>query len=335
MLNTKVSGHDALVRYPKILFLACLKGLTLAAVLFKKSCFYFAVFISGLTVLSTTAFFVFIPFNQAYTNYSIGIKNGAYYHKNDPRTTGIIDYMTGHGPIPKSEELPLFRLYVKGVLERAQMGVPRDFYSRTMPELTVLAIEWHEKTHPKERLDTEERKAVVRDMFENAIKPPLKGFPLEVNKNVWRLLQAVGSPKVRWIEEQDETASRFVAHSANDKQTFYSPIHHTIYIRYGDSVTTLLDEVGHSKQFRDAPYQAYFKMGTAMASSFARAIFETAVATYKATYKNPESFEGEVHDPAKKEALLVKFDLAIVDEKVHLKPDALHICIAQDPLILK
>ena len=54
-----------------------------------------------------------------FTRYSINesetIGGMSYSHADDMRTTGIVNYLTGGGPLPESEKLPLFRQYVKNV----------------------------------------------------------------------------------------------------------------------------------------------------------------------------------------------------------------------------
>lgn len=281
----------------------------------------FAVIFTCLLLLASV---VFIEANWYRTRSSViatTTENDIVYrHASDPRTTGIINYLTGHGPLPESERLPLYRQYIKNRLEEAKMEVPSDFHTLDWYAVNTLAIKWYKKKYPRHPKDEASLQKLIDGLFENAIRPPLEGFTPNVNDNLWRLLDRVGAPKVRWIEEQDDAPSRFVAYSAGDKQPFYYPIDHTIYIRYDDSVKSLLDEVGHVKQFRDYPLWSYARMGFSMVTAWVGAEFdmEGAIEIYKLRYKNPNTFEGEAHGPIK-DALLSESGLLLVEKQAPVK----------------
>jgi hypothetical protein len=266
---------------------------------------------------------LFIEMNWYRTRYTISKvttgNSAAYYHE-DERTTGIINYLTGRGPLPESERLPLYRQYVKNMLERSHMDVPEDFHTRDWDGVNALAITWCRQKVPQCPRENTALQKVINKLFENAIRPPLKEFTPNVNDNLWHLLESVGSPKVRWLEEQDEPASRFVVYSAGDEYCFYDPTDNTVYIRYSDSVNNLLDEAGHSKQFRDKPIQSYVRMGWSMFTAWVGGEFDmtTAQEVYKLHYKDPKSFEGEAHGPIK-DKLLRESGLLIVDKEAPKK----------------
>jgi hypothetical protein len=243
-----------------------------------------------------------------------------YRHASDERTTGIINYHTGQGPFPESERLPLYRQYIKNRLEEAKMEVPADFHTLDWYGVNTLAITWYKKNYPKHPKDKETLQKIIDRLFGNSVSPPLEGFSPNVKDNLWGLLRDIDAPKVRWIEEQDDLPSRFVAYSASDKQSFYYPVDHTIYIRYDDSVKNLLDEVGHVKQFRDRPLWSYTRMGFSMLTAWIGAEFDVdrAIEIYKLRYKDPSTFEGEAHGPIK-DALLSKHRLILVEKQVSAK----------------
>jgi hypothetical protein len=248
-------------------------------------------------------------------------KHFIYQHE-DPRTTNIIRYLTGIGPLPDSERLPLYRQYVKNTLEKSNLEVPAGIYTLGKDDLDRLAITWYMKKFPTYPKDRETLQSLIDGLFEKAIKAPLKGFEPEVDRKIWDLLRAVGSPKIRWVEEQDEFASRFVAYSADDdKQSFYDPVDNTIYITYRDAVNSLLSETGHAKQFRvDNTHNSFFRLSYIIVSSLLRSKFnrKKAKMLYGNTYKEAGSFEYEAHktnDPF----LLHQFGLEIVNKTVPKK----------------
>ncbi len=271
-----------------------------------------------LTPCILIASLAFIEGNWYRTKYSVTktVANGVTtYQHEDGRTTSIINYLTGRGPLPESERLPLYRQYVKNVLEKAKMEVPEDFHTRDWDGVNTLAISWCRQKFPNCPREDKALQNVINRLFENAIRPPLKEFTSNVSDNVWNLLIRVGSPKVRWLEEQDEPASRFVVYSAGSEYCFYDPTDNTIYIRYSDSVNNLLEEVGHAEQFRTSPTRSYLRMGWSMFIAWVGGGFDmpTAQEVYRLHYKNPRTFEGEAHGPIK-DRLLGEFDLLIVDQ---------------------
>ena len=265
--------------------------------------------------LISTIFAFGIPINQHYTRYKIELVSGEYEHIDDPRTTGIVRYLTGEGPLPESERLPLYRQYVKNVLEKGHMPVPENIHSLSWDELNALAVNWYKKKFPRAARNPASLQALINKLFEEAVRPPLKGFGPKMSERLWQLLIAVGSPRIRWIEEQDEPASRLVAYSANDKQTFYDPITNTIFISYNDSVDALLDEVCHAKQFQDRPWSSSLRLLYSLGYSFIESDFnaETARDAYQENYTRADSLEGEAHGKIK-EALLKQFGLKQVEK---------------------
>lgn len=258
--------------------------------------------------------------NQYRTSYTIDADTvGArtVYQHDDPRTTNIVNYLTGRGHLPERERIPLYRQYLEHVLEESNMPIPENLYKMEKTELDQLAIRWYIEKFPNNRQDSETLQALINKLFEIAIKPPLKGFPPDVDNKIWHLLMEVGSPKIRWVQERNEYASQLVAYSAGHKQSFYDPVDNTIYITYKDSVNTLLNEVGHSKQFRDDPVTSFLRLLGSMMAALIGAGFDTEEARelYKQNYRDGETFEGEAHGIIKKR-LLRKHDLVTVDEKV-------------------
>lgn len=281
---------------------------------------------SKITILVISLWFIFaillIEGNWYHTNYSVlttSIKEtSTYKHSNDERTTSIVNYLTGRGPLPESERLPLYRQYVKIRLEEAEMPIPANFYTLGWTEVTTLAIEWYKHEHPKYPSDTDTLRRLIEGLFESAIKPPLERYTPNVHENLWLLLSKVGSPRIRWLEEQDDDFSRWmVVYGQSDKQAFYNPINNTVYIRYKDAVNVLLDEVGHAQQFRENPLSSYRRMTFSMLTAWVGAEFDTktAIAIYQLRYNNPDTFEGEAHGPIK-EVLLRESGLIIVEETV-------------------
>lgn len=273
---------------------------------------------------------VFIFVNQRLTSYNITHENGAYQHE-DKRTTDILNYLTGQGPLPESERLTLYRQYVKNVLEDAEMDVPENIATLGKHELDQLTIAWYLEKTPNTTKDPESLREIINNLFETAVRPPLEGFGPEVNSRIWQLMQSVGSPKVRWVELEDEAASRLVAYSAGEKRAFYDPINNTIFIRYGDSVNVLLDEAPHSMQFEEKPYSSYARFASEIGASILTAIRNETQRVYQTRYSDSESFEGEAHGPIKS-ALLARFGLRSVDNNVAEKPDPQHVCVVQNPL---
>ena len=266
------------------------------------------------------ALVLFITWNVQQTNYTVVTTvtdtKTVYRHSYDQRTTGIVNYLTGRGPLPESERLPLYRQYIKNRLEEVQLEVPEHFTSFTIEEVNGVAVQWYKHKFPDHPKDQEAIQQLLDKLFVNAVQPPLGDFTDNVHDNLWRLLGAVGSPRIRWIEEQDDDFSRFVvAYGENDKQAFYNPVNHTIYITYDNAVAVLLDEVCHSKQFRDNPYQSHFRMMGSMFTAWIGGNFDFAAAkdVYKIRYRHAHTFEGEAHGPVKDE-LLREFGLLAVEE---------------------
>ena len=281
----------------------------------------YALAITIVFVLTTT--FIFVEVNWYRTKYSVTktVTNGVtVYQHEDDRTTSIINYLTGRGPLPESERLPLYRQYVKNVLKKAKMEVPEDFHTRDWDGVNALAISWCRKKVPNCPRENRALQNVINRLFENAVRSPLKEFTPNVNDNVWNLLIRVGSPKVRWLEEQDEPASRFVVYSAGSEYCFYDPTDNTIYIRYSDSVDNLLEEAGHAEQFRTNPTRSYLRMGWSMFIAWVGGGFDmpTAQEVYRLHYKNPNTFEGEAHGPIK-DKLLRESGLLILDQNAPKK----------------
>jgi len=265
-----------------------------------------------------------IEMNWYRSKYSIATSKtnnvSTYEHADDTRTTDIINYLTGHGPFPESERLAIYRQYVKNRLEEQKMKVPDDFFVLDLEAVNALAITWYKKKFPKYPRDKKTLQRMNDKLFEEAVRPPLEGFTPNVDDNLWRLLEHVGSPKVRWIEEQDDLPSRLVAYSAGDKQSFYYPVDNTIYIQYADSVANLLDEVGHVKQFREQPLRSHGRMGWSMLTAWIGAEFDfnNAIEIYHLRYKTTQTFEGEAHGPLKNK-LLEEYGLLTVEQKVTKK----------------
>ena len=187
-----------------------------------------------------------------------------------------------------------------------EMPVPENFYTLKWAGVNALAIEWYKRKYPSYPSDNATLQRIIEKLFENAIKPPLEGFTPNVHDNLWRLLGKVGSPRIRWVEEQDDNFSRWiVVNGQSDKQAFYNPINNTIYIRYKDAVTNLLDEVGHAQQFRQHPLTSYRKVGLSMLTAWIGSEFDTKiiVTIYKFRYVSPNTFEGEAHGRIKEELL--------------------------------
>lgn len=283
----------------------------------------------------TTALGIFVLFlisliqvNYYRTNYEITVDTSGephVYQHEDPRTTGIVNYMTGKAPLPAREELPLYRQYVKNVRESSGMENPENIYSLSTAELDTLAIEWYKKQFPKHPTDEDSIKELVKNLFTNAIQPPLQNFGPEVNDRIWRLLIEVGAPKIRWVEEQDEDASKLVAASSGDKQIFYDFLDNTIYITYNDSVNSLLKEVGHAKQFRGKPVRSHIRLVYSWIVSFAKGAFAEAKQKYQANYQSADALEGEAHDVINPE-LLDKYGLQLLEEKVPDKAKLFELC---------
>jgi hypothetical protein len=268
---------------------------------------------------------VLIESNWYSTNYSVVItqnKEGtSYRHEQDARTTGIINYLTGNGELPETERLPLYRQYVKNRLEEVGMDVPGNFRTLTWQEINSLAVQWYQRKYPNHPRDEAALQKLINELFENAIRPPLESFTPNVNDNLWLLLIKVGSPQVRWIEEQDDEFSRFiVAYGSDDKQAFYNPVNHTIYVSYANAVDDLLDEVGHGKQFRDQPLRSYYRMIGSMLTAWIGAEFDldAAKVVYKLRYKKVGTFEYEAHGPIK-DRLMEESGLLIVEQTAPAK----------------
>lgn len=256
----------------------------------------------------------------AYTITSTGTGEDIHYQHEDERTTNIVNYLTGEGEFPKEERLPVYRQYVKNMLEEAKMTVPDDIYTMEYPELNALAIKWYKIKYPKHRKSKESLEQLIENLFEKAVRPPLEGFGPDVDGKIWRLLIDVGSPKVRWMEEQDELPARFVAYSAGDKKSFYDPTGNTIYIAYNNSVRELLNEVGHAKQFRERQLNSWTRLLLSSLISITEAGGDPKefFNCYKSVYKDPQSFEGEAHGIIK-ETLLEKHGLLIVNKEAPSK----------------
>ncbi len=266
------------------------------------------------------ALVLFITWNVQQTKYTVVTvvtdTETTYHHSHDQRTSGIVNYLTGRGPLPVSERLPLYRQYIKNRMEEAQLAVPEHFESFTIEEVNAVAVQWYKHKYPNHPKDPDTIQQLLDELFINAVQPPLEGFTDNVHDNLWRLLEAVGSPRIRWVEEQDDDFSRFiVAYAESDKQAFYNPVNHTIYITYDNAVSVLLHEVGHSKQFRENPYQSHFRMVGSMLTAWVGGNFDFSAAkdVYQTRYHHPNTFEGEAHGPIKDE-LLKEFGLLAVDE---------------------
>ena len=272
-----------------------------------------------LALIITCLCLVLIAGNHIRTTYTIvssGTGETIVYRHEDERTTNIVNYLTGEGEFPKEERLPVYRQYVKNMLEEAEMPVPVDIYTMEYAQLNTLAIQWYRIKYPRHPKNTESLQQLIENLFENAVRPPLEGFGPDVDGKIWRLLIDVGSPKVRWMEEQDELPARFVAYSAGDKRSFYDPTGNTIYIAYNNSARALLNEVGHAKQFRQNQVRSWIRLLWPSLVSFTEAGGDPKefINCYKDTYKDPTSFEGEAHGVLK-EALLKKHGLQIVNKE--------------------
>src|SRR5690606_13672635 len=93
-----------------------------------------ALVMSAIFVLGGVA--IAIPLNQWHNerNNSIYQQTAGTFVHTDKRTTAILSYLTGHGPLPREEVLVVTRLYVKNLLEEAEMEVPQNINSLTMKE---------------------------------------------------------------------------------------------------------------------------------------------------------------------------------------------------------
>jgi hypothetical protein len=312
-----------------IIFFCGRKLANLAVETFKLTTKIIRLFVTlSVTLVVVGMLFVFV--NQRLTSYEISYEDDTYRHE-DKRTTDILNYLTGQGPLPQSERLTLYRQYVKNVLEGADMDVPENIATLGKPELDRLTIAWYLEKTSDETKDPESLRRIINNLFEKAVRPPLEGFGPEVNSRIWRLMQSVGSPKIRWVELGDEAASRLVAYSAGEKRAFYDPINNTIFIRYGDSVNVLLDEAPHAQQFEEEPYISHIRFVSAITSSILTAIKNETQRAYQAHYSDSKSFEGEAHGPMKS-ALLARFGLESVNNTVPAKPEPQHACVVQNPL---
>lgn len=256
----------------------------------------------------------------AYTIESSGDGEDIMYRHEDERTTNIVSYLTGEGEFPKEERLPVYRQHIKNLLEKAKMSVPENIHSMEYKELNELAIKQYKLEYPRHPKSQAALEARINKLFEQAVRPPLEGFGPDVDGKIWRLLIDVGSPKVRWMEEQDELPAQFVAYSGDDKKSFYDPTGNTLYILYNSSVKELLNEVAHAKQFRENQITSWIRLLEASAISFwdAGADPKSFFGCYSSNYKDPTSFEGEAHG-AIKEALLQKHGLQIVSKEAPSK----------------
>ena len=256
----------------------------------------------------------------SYTVLSSGSGEDIVYIHEDERTTNIVNYLTGEGEFPKEERLPVYRQHIKNLLEKAKMPVPENIHSMEYKELNELAIKQYKLEYPRHPKSQAALEARIDKLFEQAVRPPLEGFGPDVDGKIWRLLIDVGSPKVRWMEEQDELPAQFVAYSGEDKKSFYDPTGNTLYILYNSSVKELLNEVAHAKQFREAQITSWIRLLGASAISFwnAGADPKSFFGCYSSNYRDPTSFEGEAHG-AIKEALLQKHGLQIVNKEVPSK----------------
>lgn len=145
--------------------------------------FILIVLTPGILVVSL----VFIEGNWYRTKYSVtkSVTNGVTtYQHEDERTTSIINYLTGRGPLPESERLPLYRQYVKNVLEGSKMEVPEDFHTRDWDGVNALAIAWCRQKVPNCPREGKALQKVINRLFEKAVRPPLKEFTPNVNDNV-------------------------------------------------------------------------------------------------------------------------------------------------------
>lgn len=301
-----------------------------------RKTFKLTAFLAILVIILGVVGAVAIQVNLWRTDYSI-VQNpdGSYRHVEDERTTAILNYMTGRGALPQEELLVVTRLYVKNMLEEAEMEVPENIGSLDMKGLSRLVLRWHQENSSDHKLDTRVFVNLFHDVSAEAARPPLNDFGPEVYDQLWSMMNDVGAPKIRWLEERDEYASQLVASSATegDKQAFYDPIDHTIYIRYGDSAQILFHEAPHPKQFREHPHRSYVRLIGALLHSFVGGVLSEANRIYKEGYREPETLEGEAHNIIQTE-LLQKHGLADVNEQVSTKPDDRHECVLPDSLVL-
>lgn len=267
------------------------------------------------------------------TDYEIVQEDGAYSHSDDPATTAFIEWLTNNGPVPQMLEPKLYRQYVRTIRENAGMEIPDNFLELSSAQLNGLAIEWYDQKYP-DRTDTRDEKlAIINDLFQSAVRPPLEGFGPNVNERVWQVMGDAGAPRVRLVAEQDEYPSQMMAAYApdGDRQAFYWPPDHTVYIRYNDSVKVLLNELPHAQQFTESPYTSTWQLFSSNVRAAFRGLVASSNGEYSTFYHDPDELEGEAHGE-RRAAMLQRRGLSNVFEEAPEMLSPQHLCVVPDPL---
>ncbi len=261
------------------------------------------------------------------TEYSISRnEKGHYYHGQDEATTAIVNYIT-LGQLTVEEKLVVIRLYVRNMYRKAGMDVPSDILDRDMKGLMVLVKEWQKRTDPYERIDD----ALFNAVFREAVEAPIEDRRLQSKAytQAWQALDEDGhSPKVRWMENQDDIPSWIIATSSKngDGQSYYNSFNHTILINYDSSFESLVDEISHAKQFRENPLSSYTRMTLELlhaTSCYLRNMPSGIVSYYENGYNQPGAIEYEAHEIITPE-IIRKRKLEEMIEKAEEKPHPEH-----------
>jgi hypothetical protein len=284
-------------------------------------------------LIANVGLFLFAHVSAWHTQHDIiKTESGVFIHPSDPLSTDIFAYITGRGPRP--EYIRAKREYVRDMLKKADIPVPEDFdfYTDRQIDETVRELYRARSLDSKESFDAVFYD-LIADIETEAREPAIKNITDEEYASLGALWQRGGGFRIRYSTDKrngSQLRNIMTASSRNgDLQNFHGAPENTLYIRYSDSVQSLLDESGHLVRYQEEPYLYYADMIIGGTRSLLRAIVripQTASELHRDEYRDPTTFEGRAH-LVDGPAVLEELHLNHLETKVNRKPDEEHICV--------
>lgn len=142
-----------------------------------------------------------------------------------------------------------------------------------------------------------EERAAWKNIFSLLTSTP--EFDEGTYEAIWRLEQEVGAPRVRLSYS---AAASGMAFFAAESDGFYDGMSNTVYLNFGGiEARTLIAEMAHSQQRKEAPISTAFRELLALGRVISRTAKEMSVSSaksaYGAEYSLPGSIEQEAHGP--------------------------------------
>lgn len=296
--------------------------------------------------LANIGLFLFAHVNSWLTSYTIDDSSGEYVHTTDSLSTDNFRYNTGRGPRP--EFMSKKREYIRVMLKKADMDVPKNLDYHNNKELNALVYKLYEERTVKspelfgaifyDLTNKVDKATLTAGIDKDAIEAPLQNISDEDYENLVTAMKMAQGVKLRWVGDRRRGGYLRQLMTASspmgDDQNFHSTLEGVLYVRYGDSVQGILDEIAHPIAFHKAPYTYYLKLIYGSIRSIARAIAklpQTAYELHQEDYHDLSTFEGEIHK-VDKPRILRELKLEHLNKEAPEKPDKEHTCVMPRPL---